>query len=484
MARPVGRPDDQRVPQPLPQVIQGAGGNVKPRKIFWGSMNRQNIAVVGTGISGLSAAWLLSRRHDVTVFEKNGWIGGHSHTVDVAAPEGPCAVDTGFIVYNPPSYPNLVALFEHLGVPTASTQMTFTVSLDGGRYEYSGSGLLGLMGQRRNAVSLRHWTMMADLLRFFRAARALIESAPSPPMTLGAFVEREGFSKAFVDDHILPMGAAIWSAPPQQMLSFPALSFARFFANHGLLKLRGRPAWRTVRGGSREYVRRLRDAVAGTFHVGTAVAHITRRPEGVIIADSAGQRRRFDHLVIGAHADDALKLLADADPLERRLLGAFSYTSNRAVLHTDPGLMPRRRRVWSSWNYLAGQGDGGRRVSTTYWMNALQPLATARDYFVTLNPARPIDPQRVQGAFQYEHPVFDQGAIDAQTGLWRLQGRRRTWFCGSYFGYGFHEDGLQSGLAVGEWLGGVRRPWNVADESGRICLPVSRHAIPFAEAAE
>ncbi|MGI9382578.1 MAG: NAD(P)/FAD-dependent oxidoreductase [Methyloligellaceae bacterium] len=446
-------------------------------------MNRQNIAVVGTGIAGLSAAWLLSQRHAVTVFERDGRLGGHSHTVDVAAPEGPCPVDTGFIVYNPPSYPNLVALFEHLDVPTAATQMTFSVSLDGGRYEYSGSGLFGLMGQRRNVVSLRHWTMIADLLRFFRAARVLIERAPSSSMTLGAFVEREGFSKAFIDNHILPVGAAIWSAPPQQILSFPALSFVRFFANHGLLKVRDRPAWRTVRGGSREYVRRLREAVSATFHVGTAVARITRRPGGVIIADSAGRQHRFDQVVIGAHADDALKLLTDADPLERRLLGAFGYASNRVVLHTDPRLMPHRRRIWSSWNYLGEHGDGDRRVSATYWMNSLQPLATARDYFVTLNPVQPIDPEHVHGEFGYRHPLFDQAAIDTQSELWRLQGGRRTWFCGSYFGYGFHEDGLQSGLAVGEQLGGVRRPWRVADESGRIRLPVGERAIAFAEAA-
>ena len=447
-------------------------------------MGRQNIAVVGSGISGLSAAWLLSRRHSVTVFEKSDWLGGHSNTVEARAPEGPCPVDTGFIVYNPPSYPNLVALFEHLNVPTVATQMTFSVSLDGGRYEYSGSGLFGLMGQRRNVVSLRHWTMIADLLRFFRAAQTLIDRAPTSPMTLGAFVEREGFSKTFVDDHILPMGAAIWSAPPQQILSFPALSFARFFANHGLLKVRNRPDWRTVRSGSREYVRRLREDMTATFHLERAAVRVVRRADGVTLTDDTGRTHDFDHVVIGAHADDALALLADADALERGVLGAFGYTSNRAVLHTDTRLMPRRRRIWSSWNYLGEQHDGSRRVSATYWMNALQPLATTTDCFVTLNPVRAIDPARVEAEFAYDHPVFDQAAIDAQDQLWRLQGRRRTWFCGSYFGYGFHEDGLQSGLAVGEQLGGVQRPWRVENESGRIRLPSDAPAHSLPEAAE
>ncbi len=447
---------------------------------------RCTVAVVGSGISGLSAAWLLAQRHDVTLIEADRRLGGHSNTVDAPGKIGPIPVDTGFIVYNTASYPNLIALFEHLGVPTAPTEMSFAVSLDHGGYEYAGSGLTSLFGQPSNLLRPSHWRMIADTLRFFREARDLDLTGGEDGLTLGQYLANAGYSDAFIARHILPMAAAIWSTPSRAVLDFPVAAFVRFFANHGLLQIKDRPEWRTVIGGSREYVMRLSAAFAGESLLGEPALRITRAGGGVIVTTAKGARR-FDACVIATHGDDALRLLADPDGDERALLGAFQYAQNRAVLHSDASLMPRRRRLWSSWNYL-GQGRGiDAALSVTYWMNNLQPLGeTSGELFVTLNPNRDIAAERVVATFDYAHPIFDASAMRAQRELWRLQGRRRTWFCGSYFGYGFHEDGLQSGLAAAEDLGGVRRPWSVPDESGRIHLrPTDApHNADAREAAE
>lgn len=431
-------------------------------------MPKLRIAVVGSGISGLGAAWLLGRRHDVTLFERTRRIGGHSNTVVVPTSDGDVPVDTGFIVYNVQSYPNLVAFFAELGVATAPSNMSFAVSLEDGGYEYSGSGAAGLFGQLSNIVKPAHWRMTVGILRFFREARALAAAGNDHGLSLGAWLSASGFSPDFVERHILPMGAAIWSTPSRRMLDFPALAFARFFANHGLLQVRNRPAWRTVRGGSRVYVAAAVAASGARVVTGLGVQGIERRDDGVEVRLADGTAHAFDHVVIAGHADDALAMLTDADGLEQGMLSAFRYVPNRAVLHRDPGLMPRRRRIWSSWNFM-GTGDG--HLAVSYWMNRLQPLETTEDIFVTLNPPRSPSPGTTIAEFDYQHPMFDRTAMDAQRGLWSLQGRRRTWFCGSYFGYGFHEDGLQAGLAVAEALGGVRRPWSVANESGRIHLP-------------
>lgn len=427
-----------------------------------------SIAVVGSGISGLGAAWLLSQRHQVTLFEREQRAGGHSNTVGVPSSAGRVPVDTGFIVYNTASYPNLIALFDHLGVPTVTTSMGFSVSLDGGRYEYSGDGISGLLGQPSNALRPSHWRMVADTLRFFREAQATLADEAATDQTLGTYLAANGYSQAFIAKHILPMAAAIWSTPSTEVMNFPVAAFVRFFSNHGLLQVRNRPEWRTVTGGSRQYVRRILDATHGRVALGSAVHSIVRTDHGVV-ATYAGGSERFDVCVVATHADDALTLLRDADEDERALLGAFRYTANRAVLHNDPRQMPKRRRLWSSWNYLgSGCGTHNSALSVTYWMNRLQPLGDAPDVFVTLNPACPITPQSEIAAFDYSHPIFDHSAMAAQKDLWGLQGRRRTWFCGSYFGYGFHEDGLQAGLAAAEDIGGVRRPWTVANESGRV----------------
>ena len=435
------------------------------------------IAIVGSGISGLGAAWLLAQGHDVRVFEADGRIGGHSNTVAVQAPEGPRLIDTGFIVYNTQCYPNLIALFDHLGVPTAKSSMTFAVSLDQGRYEYSGSGAHGLFGQPSNLFNLDHWRMTRDIWRFFREADALRTDATAETISLGAWLAERKYSRAFVDLHILPMAAAIWSAPTSELMAFPAAAFARFFANHGLLQVRNRPEWRTVCGGSRAYVQRICATLGNPVATGHRVVAVRRQNAGASLTFASGSNETFDHAVLACHADQALGLLADATADERRILSPFKYAKNVAVLHTDACWMPCRRRLWSSWNYI-GAGDG---LCLTYWMNKLQPLATTENYFITLNAAGEIAPEKTLQTFAYEHPLFNAAAMAAQKQLWALQGVRNTWFAGSYFGYGFHEDGLQAGLAVAEALGSIKRPWTVADSQSRIHVGTEP---PVLEAAE
>ncbi len=436
-------------------------------------MKSRHIAVIGSGIAGLSAAWLLAKSHRVTLIEADNRPGGHSNTVDCDIDGKDVAVDTGFIVYNPPAYPNLAALFAHLEVPTAPSGMSFSVSMGNGAYEYAGSNVFQLLGNAGNLFNPGHWRLMRDIPRFFRTALARLPGLPDS-MTIGEFMAAEGFSANFIDRHLLPMAGAIWSAPPSAMHGYPARAFLRFFANHGLLKLTNRPLWRTVRGGSREYVSRLmRDGNFETL-LRTPVRSVSRHPAGVVIHAAHGGARHFDAVVIATHGDQALKLLADPTPQERLVLGAFRYSRNRAILHHDETLMPKRRRLWASWNYL-GQlpPAAGQASAVTYWMNRLQPLPTKTEVFLSLNPARDPAAGKTLGTFDYTHPVFDPAAMAAQKSLWSLQGRQHTWFCGAHFGSGFHEDALQAGLAVAEQLGGRKRPWTVADESGRIhvCLP-------------
>ncbi|MBS0532820.1 MAG: FAD-dependent oxidoreductase [Proteobacteria bacterium] len=438
---------------------------------------RLKIAVIGTGISGMSAAWLLNLGHEVTVYERAGRPGGHSNTVDASG----IPVDTGFIVYNPLNYPNLAALFDHLGVPTKPSDMSFGVSLDAGDLEYSGSDLAGLFAQKRNLLRPRFLSMLRDLTRFYRDAPAAAAALADPAITLGDYLRQGGYGEAFCRDHLLPMAAAIWSAPPQQMLDYPAAAFIRFHANHGLLQIADRPEWRTVDGGSKVYVKKLTAGFADRIRLDCGAVSVRRSTGGVLVRDGKGRVERFDHVVLASHADQSLGLLEDADETERRLLGAFRYSHNLAVLHTDARFMPKRRAAWSSWNFIGDRSsDAG--VCVTYWMNRLQSLAAAPDMFVTLNPPEPPHAGTLLHSEVYEHPMFDTAAIRAQSELWSLQGRGNTWFCGAYFGAGFHEDGLQAGLAVAEALGGVRRPWRVANESGRIHLP-SRCAPNAAEMA-
>lgn len=442
---------------------------------------RLKIAVVGSGISGLSAAWLLSKRHDVTLIEAEGRLGGHSCTVDAPAGDNGVPVDTGFIVYNEPSYPNLTALFRHLDVPTKATDMSFAVSRDDGALEYAGTDLAGLFAQKRNILRPRFWSMLADLVRFYRNAPADLPEMGLMP--LGDYLDAKGYGTTFREDHLYPMAAAIWSTPCRQIQDYPAAAFIRFCENHGLLKFTDRPVWRTVDGGSRVYVKKLLLDFSGQSIAGDAAVGIVRKDAGVSVETKQGTAQTYDHVVMATHADQALRLLADPTPQETALLSAFRYTSNRTVLHSDERLMPRRRAVWASWNYLSRRHMDGADLSVTYWMNRLQGIPESRQLFVTLNPVVEPRPETVVWEGTYEHPLFDREAILAQERLWSLQGNLNTWFCGAYFGSGFHEDGLQAGLAVAEELGGVRRPWQVHGESGRIFLQPREQVQPLTEAA-
>ncbi|WP_419758018.1 NAD(P)/FAD-dependent oxidoreductase [Acidisoma sp.] len=438
-----------------------------------------DVAVVGSGIAGLSCAWLLSQRHRVTLYEAEERPGGHSNTVAVNTADGLLGIDTGFIVYNENTYPNLTALFRHLGVETTASEMSFTASMDDGGFEYAGTNLSGLFAQRLNLVRPRLWSMLRDLLRFYREAPRDVALMEAEALSLGAYLGRRNYGVAFQRDHILPMAAAIWSTPTAAVRDYPAAAFVRFCANHGLLQIADRPVWRTVTGGSRRYVSRLLDGLSGPLHLGRKIAAIGRDGNHVRLVDVMGQSAVHDHVVIAVHAHQALAMLGDADAEESALLGAFGTNRNFAVLHTDASLMPRRRRAWSSWNFIEQSEAGGPRSFCSYWMNRLQSIPGDTQYFVTLNPPRPPAPGTLLHSECYAHPRFDARAMSAQRKLWRLQGVRRTWFCGAWFGSGFHEDGLQAGLAVAEALGGVRRPWTVPAESGRIYLPDAAVPAPI-----
>ena len=442
-----------------------------------------HIAVIGSGISGLAAAWMLARqRHRVTIYESAAWVGGHSHTVTIPTPDGERAVDTGFIVYNEPAYPNLTALFGHLGIETAPTSMGFAVSLDRGAYEYSGNNLAGVFGQSSNLASARHWRMLNDARRFFRLAEAA-QHTIGDDLTLDEFLQQNRFGRDFANRHILPMAAAIWSASTGEMLGFPAAAFFRFFSNHGLLRLSNRPVWRTVVGGSKVYVAAMRASIGEDLRINHGAKSIGWHDGRTQIEDTSGRTETFDHAVIATHADDALRLIDSPTLEEERLLGAFRYSENSVLLHTDPQLMPVRKCVWSSWNYL-GTSDNPSTATITYWMNALQPLRTRQNIFISLHPEAKIADGAELQRFVYHHPIFDRPALSAQRQLWNLQGRNGRWFAGSYFGYGFHEDGLQSGLAVAEEFGSARRPWTVDNPSSRVIALSGRVAAAAGALAE
>ena len=424
------------------------------------------IAVIGSGIAGNSAAWALSERFDVTLYEKRGRAGGHSATVDIDHGGTPLSVDTGFIVYNELNYPNFTALLDHLGVATEASNMSFAFSLDQGACEWSGDTLATIFGQRRNLLSPRFLWMLREILRFNRECLADRYTGRLAGLSLGDYLEHRRFSRTFARNYLLPMGAAIWSTPPEEMLQFPAETLIAFFENHRLVHT-DRPVWRTVSGGSRRYVERLVQPLGTGLRLAAEVKRVWRAGGRVHVVDANGHEDVFDKVVIASHTDQTLAMLEDASPEERNILGAIRYRPNDVYLHCDRALMPRRERVWASWNYMASSAPeaASRDVAVTYWMNRLQNLPKDKPVFISLNPAERPSEDKTFATFRYDHPQFDRAALTAQRALDQIQGQNHIWYCGAWCGYGFHEDGLKAGLEVAEALG-ADIPWRV-DGSGR-----------------
>lgn len=435
---------------------------------------RKKIAIVGSGISGAAAAWALRDSADVTLFEAASRPGGHTATVDIDHDGKRIAVDTGFIVYNELNYPELTALFAHLGVATHESAMSFSLSLDRGRMEWSGDGLNALFARRRNALSPSFLWMLREVLRFNRQCLADRAAGALAGLTIGEYLARHRFSAVFRDNYLVPMAAAIWSTPSMRILDFPADAFVAFFENHRLVH-RDRPPWRTVTGGARNYLDKLLAPLGGRVRLGAQVTGIARNGEGASVRVRGTVPERFDAVVLACHSDQALPLLDDPTALEMRILGAISYRPNRVVLHRDAHLMPRRRAAWAAWNYLRRENEGDdTEVSVTYWMNRLQGIDPAHPLFVTLNPTTEPRRDSVFGEWTFDHPQYDARALSAQNRLDEIQGLRHTWFCGAWTGYGFHEDGLRSGLDAARALGATV-PWRAgADRTGeRAALPVA-----------
>ncbi|MGD9633155.1 MAG: NAD(P)/FAD-dependent oxidoreductase [Pirellulales bacterium] len=404
------------------------------------------IAIIGSGISGLTAAYLLADRHEVTLFEADSRLGGHTNTVDVEVGGRHYALDTGFIVYNERTYPNFSRLLDRLGVATQASDMSFSVRSDRTGWEYCGGSLNGLFAQRRNAVRPAFYRMLLDILRFNRCAPRLL-GGNDEGLTLGEYAARQRFSREFWDNYLIPMGAAIWSAPPGRMLEFPARHFVRFCANHGLISLTNRPQWRTVAGGAARYIEAMRRSRSFEVRLSSPVEQLLRRPGGVELSVAGAAPERFDHVVVAAHANQALAMLADPSPAEWEVLGAFEYQPNEAILHTDTSLLPRRRRAWASWNYRVPAASRS-VVAVTYWLNRLQNLDASQQFCVTLNDDGAVNPARVLKRIAYEHPLVTARSVAAQARHAEISGRRDTHYCGAYWGYGFHEDGVTSAIRV------------------------------------
>ena len=408
------------------------------------------IAVVGSGIAGLASAWLLSRQHDVTLFEANGYFGGHTHTHDVEQAGRRYRIDSGFIVHNPVHYPLLTAMFDQLGVASQPTTMSFSVHSDASGLEYNAATLDTLFCQRRNLLSPRFIGMLRDLRRFYREAPALLLQGDD--LTgLGEYLLQHGYGAAFRDEHLIPMASALWSSPPTQILQFPARYLVQFMANHQMLQVSGRPSWRVVQGGSSSYVAALRARWPVHERLNCPVHSILRRGNEVEV-DSAAGVEHFEQIVLACHSDQALRLLADASEREQSILGALTYQANDTVLHTDASVLPRQRKAWAAWNaWLPRDPDAACTVS--YCMNLLQGIESPEPFVVTLNRTAAIDPARVLARMRYHHPVYTRASVHAQTRKAEIQGRRRTWFAGAYWGWGFHEDGMRSAVDVAAALG-------------------------------
>ena len=410
------------------------------------------IAIIGSGIAGLTSAYLLHRRHEITLFEASDWIGGHTHTVDVRLDGRDYAIDTGFIVFNDWTYPNFIRLLEQLGVASRPTEMSFSVHDPDSGCEYNGNNLNSLFAQRRNLLSPSFLGMLRDILRFNREALSdLAEERIGGDVTLGAYLARGRYGRRFVDHYIVPMGAAIWSMSLEDMLDFPLQFFVRFFKNHGLLSVNERPQWRVIEGGSRAYVAPLTASFRERIRLNCPVWRVERDDEGVSLLSPAG-RERFDKVVFACHSDQALALLAAPTPSERQILGALRYAENDVVLHTDTRLLPRRPLAWASWNYRLG-GPARQPAAVTYNMNILQGIEAPRTFCVSLNQTAAIDPAKILGRYNYAHPQYSLAGIAAQARWRELYGRRHSFYCGAYWANGFHEDGVVSALRVADAFG-------------------------------
>ena len=422
---------------------------------------RQRVAVIGSGIAGLSAAHHLNQHVDLSLFEAGNYFGGHTHTVDVALPTAQGTVthgvDTGFLVYNQRTYPGLIGLFESLNIRTAASDMSFSVQArwdDTGKVlEWNGANLNSVFAQRSNLLRPRFWGLLSDIMRFNKLATELAKSAQADALAqpLQNFLDEHHFGTAFRQGYLLPMLGCIWSCPTTQMLQFPVATMVRFCDNHGLLQVNNRPPWFTVAGGAQHYVKAITEPIIDK-RLNTPVLGIARDTQGVQVRTAQGVEH-FDHVVLATHADQSLSLLDKPSTDEQALLGAIRFHPNRAVLHTDTRVMPKRRLAWAAWNYQRTQDDSeSARVCLHYWLNKLQPLPFKQDVIVSLNPASPIDPATILGSYDYDHPVFDLPAIAAQRALPRLQGQQRTWYAGAWMRFGFHEDGYQAGLAAAQGL--------------------------------
>lgn len=418
----------------------------------------KKIAIIGSGISGLGTAYMLSDKADITLYEKNAYAGGHSRTITANTTDADVPVDTGFIVLNDWNYPHLMAFFTKLGVPIQKSDMSFGVSIDNGWLEYSSNDLFS----KENILRKSYWGMLYDILRFNRAAKRAKDLPTS--VSLGQFIKDNDMGEWFRRYYILAMGAAIWSCPIDTILKFPAATYLRFFKNHGLLNIRKRPQWYTVTGGSREYVSRIKQVLGDRVKLDCGAVRVSEGTDGgFVVVDQKGQERSFDEVVFACHADEALSLIDAPTKDEADVLGAFDYQDNEVITHTDASFMPKRREAWASWIYLNdGKRDQKPVVSLSYWMNNLQNLKTKTDVIVTLNPGRMPAEDKIIDRHSFSHPIFDQKAIEAQQKIKDIQGKRGFWFCGAYQRYGFHEDGLLSAVNVVRGMG-HEIPWTATD---------------------
>ena len=415
------------------------------------------IAVIGTGISGMSAAYFLSQKHEVSVFEKEGYVGGHSRTLTFQEDSKEISVDTGFIVFNHKNYPNLLALFRHLEVPTIKSNMSFGVSINNAWLEYGTMKLSNLFSQKRNFLRPSYYKMLQDVLKFNKKALPYIDSQAEK--TIGDLIEDLKLGNWFKNYYLLPMSGAIWSTSVEDMLNFPAETLVRFFHNHGLLTVDEQPQWYTVKGGSKEYVLRLTSKIKKNIHTNLAVSSVTRDKNSATITDLNGDKHQFDAVIFACHSDQALALISKPSKAEKSVLGRIQYKPNSVILHQDSSFMPKRKSAWSSWVYLSNSNkDKTDKMSLTYWMNSLQSLQSKKPVLVTLNPSVKPKEELIINEHIFDHPQFNQEAIDAQKDIPLIQGVDKFWFCGAWQKYGFHEDGLSSAINVVKDFG-VKLPW-------------------------